>query len=166
MSPTRELALQIAAEAQLLVKKIDPKLEVHTAFGGTAKNSILNKFKRGDPKILIATPGRLKDYLSEEDVVARFKAVRTVVLDEADRMLDQGIQLAARARDDVTKLYRLPPRYSQNPQGLAFKASCELARNVLFRHYPSADAAGPFERPQAKPCPNINDRCFRTAHTG
>ncbi|KAL8863790.1 MAG: hypothetical protein Q9198_010335 [Flavoplaca austrocitrina] len=91
LSPTRELALQIAAEANLLVSKINPRLEVHTAFGGTAKASILAKFKRGDPKILIATPGRLNDYLGEEDVMSRFQSIRTVVLDEADRMLDQGI---------------------------------------------------------------------------
>ncbi|KAL9014627.1 MAG: hypothetical protein Q9173_000720 [Seirophora scorigena] len=65
MSPTRELALQIAAEAQLLVSKLQPKMEVHTAFGGTAKAANLSKFKKGDPTILIATPGRLNDYLSE-----------------------------------------------------------------------------------------------------
>ena len=91
LSPTRELALQIAAEANLLVSRINPRLQVHTAFGGTAKVSILAKFKRGDPKILIATPGRLNDYLSEKEVVSRFQSIRTVVLDEADRMLDQGI---------------------------------------------------------------------------
>ncbi|KAL8726105.1 MAG: hypothetical protein Q9166_006923 [cf. Caloplaca sp. 2 TL-2023] len=91
MSPTRELALQIAAEAQLLVSKLKPTLEIHTAFGGTAKASNLSRFMRGDPKILIATPGRLNDYLSEADVKTKFKSIRTLVLDEADRMLDQGI---------------------------------------------------------------------------
>lgn len=95
LSPTRELALQIAAEANLLVSKINPTLEVHTAFGGTAKTTTLAKFTRGDPKILIATPGRLNDYLSEQQVISKFQSIRTVVLDEADRMLDQGIQLAA-----------------------------------------------------------------------
>lgn len=56
MSPTRELALQIAAEAERLVKKLKRPIEVHTAFGGTAKASSLTAFKRGDPKILVATP--------------------------------------------------------------------------------------------------------------
>ena len=56
MSPTRELALQIAAEAERLVKNLRRPLEVHTAFGGTAKASSLAKFNRGDPKILVATP--------------------------------------------------------------------------------------------------------------
>lgn len=56
MSPTRELALQIAAEAERLVKQLRRPLEVHTAFGGTAKASKLTTFNRGDPKILVATP--------------------------------------------------------------------------------------------------------------
>ena len=90
MSPTRELALQIAAEAKQLVSQLKPTLEVHTAFGGTARASNMQRFKEGDPKILIATPGRLNDYLSEEDVNKRFQFIKTLVLDEADRMLDQG----------------------------------------------------------------------------
>ena len=90
LSPTRELALQIAAEASRLVSRLKRPIEVHTAFGGTAKASSLNKFKRGDPKILVATPGRLNDYLSEDDVRDKFSGMMTLVLDEADRMLDAG----------------------------------------------------------------------------
>ena len=90
LSPTRELALQIAAEASRLVSRLKRRIEVHTAFGGTAKASSLNKFKSGDPKILVATPGRLKDYLSEDDVRDKFSGMLTLVLDEADRMLDAG----------------------------------------------------------------------------
>ena len=90
MSPTRELALQIAAEAEKLVKKLQRPLQVHTAFGGTAKATAVTKFRNGDPKILVATPGRLNDYLTEEDLRQRFTNMSTLVLDEADRMLDQG----------------------------------------------------------------------------
>ena len=90
ISPTRELALQIAAEASRLVARLKRPFEVHTAFGGTAKASALTKFKRGDPKILVATPGRLNDYLSEEDVRSKFHGMMALVLDEADRMLDAG----------------------------------------------------------------------------
>lgn len=87
LSPTRELALQIAAEASRLVSRLQTPLQVHTAFGGTAKASNLSKFKNGDPKILVATPGRLNDYLIESDVRAKFDGMKTLVLDEADRML-------------------------------------------------------------------------------
>lgn len=93
LSPTRELALQIAAEAQRLVASpLSQKrqIQVHTAFGGTARASNLNKFCNGNPTILVATPGRLKDYLEEEDVRHRFNNMQTLILDEADRMLDAG----------------------------------------------------------------------------
>ena len=90
LSPTRELALQIAAEASRLVSRLKTPLQIHTAFGGTAKASTLSKFRDGDPKILVATPGRLNDYLTELDVRVKFRGIKTLVLDEADRMLDAG----------------------------------------------------------------------------
>jgi len=93
LSPTRELALQIAAEAQRLVKNVSvhgKPIEVYTAFGGTARASSLNKLKTGDPKILVATPGRLNDILGEPDVKARFAAMQTLIIDEADAMLEAG----------------------------------------------------------------------------
>ena len=93
LSPTRELALQIASEAQRLVE-FPPgrkrEIQVHTAFGGSARASYLNKFRNGDPAILVATPGRLKDYLEEADVRPKFDDMQTLILDEADRMLDAG----------------------------------------------------------------------------
>ena len=92
LSPTRELALQIAAEAERLVASAPSrqKIQVHTAFGGTGRATNLNKFRNGDPTVLVATPGRLKDYLEEEDVRPKFDNMQTLILDEADRMLDQG----------------------------------------------------------------------------
>lgn len=129
MSPTRELALQIAAEAKLLVSKLQPSFEVHTAFGGTAKASNLSKFKKGDPKILIATPGRLNDYLSEEDVGPRFRSIRTLVLDEADRMLDQGFL------PDILKILNaLPSKKSANWQGMCFSATIPPKMQQVFSH--------------------------------
>ncbi len=65
-------------------------IEVYTAFGGTARASSLNKLKTGDPKILVATPGRLNDILGEPDVKARFAAMQTLIIDEADAMLEAG----------------------------------------------------------------------------
>ena len=93
LSPTRELALQIAAEAERLVKDISINgrpIETHTAFGGTARASSLKKLKTGDPKILVATPGRLNDILEEPEVKSRFSAMRSLILDEADAMLEAG----------------------------------------------------------------------------
>ena len=90
ISPTRELTLQIAAEATQLVSKMRRPIEVHTAFGGTARATNLNKFMNGDPKILVATPGRLNDYLGELDTRSKFSSLQTLILDEADAMLEAG----------------------------------------------------------------------------
>ena len=98
LSPTRELALQIAAEAKRLVKHVSvqgERIEVHTAFGGTARASSLNKLRAGDPKILVATPGRLSDILEESDVKARFVVMQTLIIDEADAMLEAGQSMLA-----------------------------------------------------------------------
>lgn len=118
LSPTRELALQIAAEASRLVSRLRKPLQVHTAFGGTAKATTLTKFMNGDPKILVATPGRLNDYLSESDVRARFGGIKTLVLDEADRMLDAGFL------PDILKVLRaLPSKMNGQWQGMCFSAT-------------------------------------------
>ena len=85
--------MQIAAEAERLVASPPGRqrpLQVHTAFGGTARAANLNKFRNSDPAILVATPGRLNDILGEEDVRSKFDDIQTLILDEADRMLDAG----------------------------------------------------------------------------
>lgn len=91
LSPTRELASQIAKEAERLVSKFRRPVEVHTAFGGTGRATNLQRFINGDPKILVATPGRLIDYMSESEAISKFRSLQTLVLDEADAMLEAGI---------------------------------------------------------------------------
>ena len=115
LSPTRELALQIAAEASQLVSRLRRPLQVHTAFGGTAKEKALKKFIEGDPKILVATPGRLDDYLGDMDVRAKFNKMKTLVLDEADRMLDAGFLPAI-----LKILNALPSKITGQWQGMCF----------------------------------------------
>lgn len=90
ISPTRELALQIAAEGTQLVSKLKRPIEIHTAYGGTARAKLYQQFVNGDPKILVATPGRLKDYLTEPETRRKFDHMVTLILDEADTMLDAG----------------------------------------------------------------------------
>lgn len=118
MSPTRELALQIAAEAERLTAQLQPKLEVHTAYGGTSKDKDLKKFLNGDPKIVVATPGRLNDYLSDDYVAEKFSNIRTLVLDEADQMLEAGFLVAINQI-----LGRLPPKDRARWQGMCFSAT-------------------------------------------
>ena len=136
LSPTRELALQIAAEAERLVSKMRQPLEVHTAFGGTAKSNALNKFRLGNPKILVATPGRLNDYLSELDIGAKFTDMKTLILDEADRILDAGFLPAIQQ-----VLHALPPKNGSRGhwQGMCFSATIPTKMQNVFSHILKSD---------------------------
>ncbi len=88
LCPTRELALQIATEAKKVVQRF-PQLKIATAIGGTNKDRE-EKVILGGCDILVATPGRLLDHLGEEEVRRTMGSLQTLVLDEADRMLDMG----------------------------------------------------------------------------
>ncbi|KAK5225493.1 hypothetical protein LTR99_000910 [Exophiala xenobiotica] len=88
LCPTRELALQIAAEATKVLQR-SPQCKVATSIGGTNKNTEARNILRGC-NILVATPGRFLDHLSDENVQATLGSLQTLVLDEADRMLDMG----------------------------------------------------------------------------
>lgn len=93
LCPTRELAIQTSTEATRLLAIFKRPIEVQAAFGGLARASMMNKFKEGDPKILVATPGRLKDYLAVEELRQRFQSMQTLILDEADAMLEAGMRI-------------------------------------------------------------------------
>ena len=85
LSPTRELAQQIAQCTQTIAKVTN--FRVATVIGGKKYSSQINKLKQGCD-ILIATPGRLIDLLDQHALT--LNAVHYLVLDEVDRMLDMG----------------------------------------------------------------------------
>lgn len=85
LSPTRELAQQIAQCAQTIAKVTN--FRVATVIGGKKYSSQINKLKQGCD-ILIATPGRLIDLLDQHALT--LNVVHYLVLDEVDRMLDMG----------------------------------------------------------------------------
>ena len=84
---------------------------------GTARASALEKFMNSWPSVLVATPGRLNDYLSEEATQAKFKNLCTFILDEADTMLDQGFL------QSIKQALRLLPPKSSGWQGMCFSAT-------------------------------------------
>jgi ATP-dependent RNA helicase MSS116 len=132
--PTRELALQIAKECNGVTSGLPRKMECHTAFGGTSRASNLKAFLNGNPTILVATPGRLDDILGEEQVQERFTHLKTLVLDEADQMLDAGFMPA------VKKILRRIPPKSDGWQGMCFSATLpkevlDVAKVVLKPNY-------------------------------
>lgn len=90
MSPTRELAIQIADEAKSMVSHMQGELGVQHSVGGTNVARELQGLLNRRCDILIATPGRLNDHLENPQFRGRLQSVQTWVLDEADRMLDMG----------------------------------------------------------------------------
>src|SRR5690606_11440517 len=85
LTPTRELAAQVHASIETYGKYLNIRSAV--VFGGVKINPQMLKL-RGGVEILVATPGRLLD-LHQQNAI-RFEQVSTLVLDEADRMLDMG----------------------------------------------------------------------------
>lgn len=85
VAPTRELCNQIYQVARAF-----SCLSAVPVYGGKHKQEQVNSLTRGRPRMVIATPGRLIDLLM--DGVVSLEEVRTVVLDEADRMLDMGFE--------------------------------------------------------------------------
>ncbi len=86
LAPTRELAIQIADELRSLLAYYKG-IRVAVLYGGAG---IVGQAKQLEkkPQIVVATPGRLMDHYNRKNI--RFDKIQTVVLDEADRMLDMG----------------------------------------------------------------------------
>jgi probable ATP-dependent RNA helicase DDX4 len=97
MSPTRELAIQIKDEARKFCNGSDIRCMV--VYGGTSTSYQAGQLEEGC-NILVATPGRLHDYVERGRV--SYSPVQYLVLDEADRMLDMGF------KDDIIKMVRNP----------------------------------------------------------
>ncbi|KAL9622049.1 MAG: hypothetical protein Q9160_003548 [Pyrenula sp. 1 TL-2023] len=86
LTPTRELALQVFEQIRLLAQ--DRKCHVTCIYGGVSKDDQRKELQKAN--IVVATPGRLKDFLNEGSLT--FKKIKYLVLDEADRMLDKGFE--------------------------------------------------------------------------
>ena len=99
LAPTRELAIQIADELTRLAKFIKG-VRIAVIYGGQPIAKQLNALKR-KPQILVATPGRLLYHMNRGNV--HLDAVHTMVLDEADEMLNMGFV------KDVTKIMDATP---------------------------------------------------------
>ena len=101
LAPTRELAIQIQDELRDLCQYKEGVRSV-CLYGGAPINKQINALKKR-PQIVVATPGRLMDHMKRHTV--RLDKVETVVLDEADRMLDMGF-----VRDVTHILDKMPQR--------------------------------------------------------
>lgn len=88
LTPTRELAIQVMRHLQAICKYTDIKVAV--VVGGMAPEK-QKRLLRGQPDIVVATPGRLWELFNEgDDHLAKVPAVKYLVIDEADRMMEKG----------------------------------------------------------------------------
>ena len=94
LAPTRELAIQIGDELRSLLTHYQG-IRVAVLYGGASIGPQIKQLER-KPQIVVATPGRLMDHYNRKTI--RLDKIQTVVLDEADRMLDMGFF------KDVTKI--------------------------------------------------------------
>ncbi len=86
LAPTRELAIQIGDELRSLLQFYE-NIRVAVLYGGASIGPQIKALER-KPQIVVATPGRLMDHYNRKTI--RLDKIQTVVLDEADRMLDMG----------------------------------------------------------------------------
>lgn len=138
ISPTRELASQIAVEAKALCSF--HHLTYQVMVGGTNQKADLAKMRQNPPDILVATPGRLNDNLTDPAVSQALGGIRTLIFDEADRLLDMGFRPAI---DQLLKA--LPGRDAR--QTVLFSATFpsdikSLASYALRPGYQMVDTVG------------------------
>ena len=89
LAPTRELGQQIASQLALFAKYL-PNIQTQAVYGGASIVVQMKEIKRRTPQIVIATPGRLLDLMRRKTL--SLSAVKFVVLDEADEMLNMGFK--------------------------------------------------------------------------
>jgi len=125
LCPTRELADQVTQEIRRLAR-FEANIKVVTLVGGTVMRNQIASLENG-AHIVVGTPGRLMDHLERGSL--KLDALATLVLDEADRMLDMGFY------DDIVKVARQCPAGRQTllfsatyPDGIA-KLARQFQRN-------------------------------------
>src|SRR3989338_9063529 len=140
--PTRELALQ----ADEMLQKIGRAFGMYTAvlIGGESMHKQISALRR-NPKIILATPGRLLDHLRQRLVTLR--EVKILVLDEADRMLDMGFTPQINQIMKVIPTERQTLLYSATmPKGIVNLATSYMKLPVRVEVAPSGTAAEKVEQ--------------------
>jgi ATP-dependent RNA helicase RhlE len=147
--PTRELAMQVLAQYDALRSKhMQPAALV---VGGLPEGRQLDAIRRG-ARLVVATPGRLEDYMDRK--LVSLTGVKTLVLDEADRMLDMGF---------LPVIRRIVSATPKERQTLCFSATMDGAIAQLVKDYtrnPVRLSIGS----TLKPSENVRLQAFEVAH--
>ncbi len=122
LCPTRELAIQVAEELRKLSKYL-PKIDVLPVYGGQPIDRQIKALQKG-VQIIIGTPGRVMDHIDRKTI--KLNSIRTVILDEADEMLDMGF------REDIEYILEDIP---ENRQFLLFSATLPQEIMQLAKRY-------------------------------
>ncbi len=120
--PTRELAIQVADEVRKLAKYLS-SIKVLPIYGGQEISKQIRSLKSG-VQVIIGTPGRVMDHMRRKTV--KFDNIQTVVLDEADEMLDMGF------REDIETILSQVP---EERQTLLFSATMPKPILDLTKQY-------------------------------
>jgi ATP-dependent RNA helicase RhlE len=147
--PTRELAMQVAEQYNALRgKRLAPAALV---VGGLAEAPQLTALRKG-ARLVVATPGRLEDYLGRQ--LISFRALRILILDEADRMLDMGFLPAIR---------RIVGALPSERQTMCFSATLAASVAHLVNDYMRNPVRLAFGS-TTKPVESVRVQAFEVAH--
>jgi ATP-dependent RNA helicase RhlE len=146
--PTRELAIQV--EAAFKAIRTSTQQSVALVVGGMQERPQLNAIRQG-ARLIVATPGRLEDYLNRK--LVRMDQVQMLVLDEVDRMLDMGFQPA------IARIAAMLPEVRQT---LCYSATLEGAVKDVARKYLNSPVRIEIGS-VLKPAENVELRTFEVA---
>lgn len=121
LSPTRELAIQVAEELNKMAQHTN--IQALPIYGGQDIGRQFRMLKK-HPQVIVATPGRLMDHMERKSIA--FDQVKVVILDEADEMLNMGFV------DDINKILTAVP---EERQTLLFSATMPKAIQELAETY-------------------------------
>lgn len=146
--PTRELAAQVREVVRQCSAHLPDRIKVVSAVGGVSINPQMMAL-RGGADIIVATPGRLLDLVEKNAV--KLSSVKTLVLDEADRMLDAGFA------EELERILTLLPKRRQNLLFSAtFPVTVESLAAKLLQEATRIDVA-----PVPRESPAITQRAIR-----
>jgi len=149
--PTRELAMQVVDQYNALRgTKLSPAALV---VGGLAEGAQLTVLRKG-ARLVVATPGRLEDFLDRK--LVHFRSLQVLILDEADRMLDMGFLPAIR---------RIVGALPRDRQTLCFSATLEASVAHLVNDYMRHPVRLAFGS-TLKPSENVRVQAFEVATDG
>ncbi|MFM7108114.1 MAG: DEAD/DEAH box helicase [Planctomycetaceae bacterium] len=151
LAPTRELATQITAEVRKLAAFTE-ELRAVAIYGGADYERQFAELKRG-AHVVVGTPGRLTDHLARGTL--DLSAVRMLVLDEADRMLDMGF------REDVEKVLAAAPAGRQT---VFFSATISAAVQALVRTHSNEPRTVTIARAAVAGPALVEQVCYEVRH--